>query len=153
MATYNSEQIARLENLPQKMVKAGDHGRKRCLRFDYTAPSALAANSVIKLVKVPADVRIVKEESIVYFSAFGSARTVDVGYQAHEDNQGNDVVADVDHYIDGVDVSSAGNQAFNNDTNDDGFETTSEHIIVATVLGGTMPSAGYLKGHVTFVQP
>jgi hypothetical protein len=92
----------------------------------------------------------------LYFSAFGAARTLDVGYAAHtNDRTGATVVADTAAFASAVDVSSAGNLALDESESagaltDVVFEGKAR--ILATVAGGTIPAGATIKGDIFYVE-
>ena len=104
-------------------------GAVRVFNETYTASAALAANSVIKMMPVKAGTKIIDMK--VKFSAFGTARTVDIG--------------------DGGDVAAAGVLSCSASA---GFfhEYDADDTIDITVLGGTMPLDGTIELTATYTM-
>lgn len=134
------------------------HGRLRVARFTFTQGAAAGdATSTATLVKLPnGAVRILGHLSRVSFSAFGSSRTLDIGYAAHRDRSGTAVVADADAFASAVDVSSAGTttlaEALAAATDGTTLITSQQGFYVnATVAGGTIPAAATINGYVVYV--
>lgn len=130
-------------------------GRLRLALFDFTQAGAGDAGSIAELVKLPAGhVRLILPLSRIGFSAMGSARTMDLGWAAYADHDGNPVAADPDGLDAGVDVASAGS------VNPSGtvgggetvlFEAREGLVITARVTGGTIPDGATLKGYFVYV--
>jgi hypothetical protein len=141
---------------PPKMIPASTwHGRVRASYFKFTQGVAAGdINSTADLVHLPAGrVRVLGQPSIVYFDAFGVARTLDVGYRAHKDINGAAVVEDEDAFISAADVSGAGSARFD----EAGaaaralvLESQSGVDIFAKVEGGTIPAGTVLEGYVVY---
>jgi len=91
MATYKSDLV--INDVVPDMLNAGE---TKTVIAKYTASAALAAASIIEMVPVKEDFVVLGMQ--VYFTAFGAARTLDIGETG--------VLAD--RYFDGLDVSSAG---------------------------------------------
>jgi len=123
MATYNSDAIdAGLMPTPYGA------GQVVCRSATYTNDGAKAAGSIIKMVPIPEGAKLLRIE--YSFTALGSGRTADIGYSD-----------DMDHYVDGADVSSATTGsvvAINQDFSSDDY-------IAITILGNTLPDAAVLK--------
>lgn len=98
----------------------------------YTASSAMDANSVAQMLKLPDGARLMRMDMV--FSAFGVGRTVDVG-----------ISTDIDKYFDGTDVSSAGTASVVLDE-----QLSADTTIQAKVLGDTWPEDGWLSLHVYY---
>lgn len=98
-----------------------------CRSAQYVNDGAKDANSVVKMLKVPAGAKLL---GIGWkSSALGTARTIDIG-----------VDGTVDKYVDGADVSSAATGeevCINEDLSDD-------ITIQIKVLGDTLPDAAQL---------
>lgn len=155
----SSTQVSNVESKPAIMNPSHEwDGKVRYRYFDFTQSGAGDANSLANLVKLPAGkVRVLRAESKLWASAFGAARTLDVGYLAHTKDDGlkTPVAAVVDHFIDGLDVSAATNATlFNQDdvtVPTTLFESEDGVTIQAIVLGGTIPDLATLKGYIAFI--
>jgi len=131
------------------------HGNQRIFRFTFTQSGAGDATSDVVFARIPAHSRVVGHLSKMYFSAFGAARTLDVGYQAYTDTDGTAVVADPNLLATAVDVSSAGSLVFdeaNTAGANQGRLFDGEVDLVATVAVDTIPDAATLDGYVVYVM-
>lgn len=149
--TYDADQLAD----GYRKYPVDDHGKLRVQYFSVAAlTEALAANSTIGLLWMPPGrKRILPNLSRISHSAFGAARTLDVGHDAYmkrpPDNDAE--AADPDAFIDGLDVSAAGAAvAFGTGLKFDMY-STGELLVYATVLGGTMPVGATLEGFITYL--
>jgi hypothetical protein len=152
VTTENSTQMTRIEGTPPKVVPTHDwHGRMRAARFDFTQGAAAGdVASFQRLVKLPAGkVRVHLAHSRIAHSAFGAARTLDLGWEAYTGDDGVAVVADPNGLDDGVDVSSAGNYNPVGTVGGDEtflFESQEGVVIAAQTNDDTIPAAATLKG-------
>jgi hypothetical protein len=154
-----STQVSNGESKPAIMNPSHEwDGKYRIRYFEHVQSVAGDAGSTVDLVKLPAGkVRVLRAESKLWASAFGAARTLDVGYLAHTKDDGfkTPVAAVVDHFIDGLDVSAATNATlFNQDDvtiPTSLFESEDGVTIQAIVAGGTIPLNATLKGYVAFI--
>lgn len=135
-------------------------GRKRVLYFKHTQAVAGDADSVQSLVRLPqGSVRVIAEESQIYFSAFGVGRTLDVGFAAHKDLNGVTVAADPDFFSTAVDVAAVGVLALDEAAADAGpsavrfklFQSQNGVTIRSDVAGGTIPAGAVLEGVITYI--
>lgn len=136
-----------------------EHGRIRFAYFSFTQGAAAGdANSLQNLVRLPAGkVRLLKTLSEFICSAFGAARTLDIGYLAHTNMDGTAVVASIDTILDGGDVSAAAKLACGAGTNALGtdptilFDSREGVVIQSKCLGDTIPAGATLKGFFAYV--
>lgn len=137
------------------MLQSPDHGRVKCLTFEHTQVNAGDATSVQSLIKLPAGrIRVLTNISKFRNSAFGAARTLDVGYAAYTNLAGTAVVADPDFFSSAVDVSSAALTLMDESTTPDlshALDSTTGIVVNSTVSGGTIPAAATIKGYVLYV--
>ena len=153
-----STQISNLVASPQKRNPTTDEmGRNRTMRFDFTqGADAGDAASTMELVKIPAGrTRVYLDKSLIAFSAFGAARTLDIGTSAYTDSAGVVVTADPDRFVDGLDVSSAGTAKLTGVIGgEESFLIDSREAVVifATVLVDTVPAAATLNGYIEIVR-
>ena len=158
VTTENSTEYANVVASPPVMNKTADwHGRMRLMFFEFTQGAAAGdAGSIARMVKLPAGkVRVILPLSRIAFSAMGAARTMDLGWEAYNDDDGNDAVAaDPNGLDDGVDVSGAGS------VNPGGtvggaetylFESAEGVVLTAQINDGTIPAAATLKGYIVYV--
>ncbi|WP_414464361.1 hypothetical protein [Hyphomicrobium sp. DY-1] len=158
MAVTNqlSTQKANAAASPKVMNPAGDEGGKlRIARFNFVQAGAGDATSTVDLVDLPRGrVNIVTALSKVAWSAFGSARTLDIGLRAYTkiDNSVNaEAPAELD---DDIDVSSAGTAAPGSDlSSKDKIRTVTSQqgvTVFASVAGGTIPDGATLDGYIVY---
>ncbi len=157
VTTQNSDQYANHVATPPVMNAPHVWGGKmRQAFFEFTQSGAGDAGSIARLVKLPAGkVRVILPLSRIAFSALGTSRTLDLGWEAYEDDDGFDAVAaDPNGLDDGVDVSSAGSV---NPAGTVGgaetylFESAEGVVITAQINDGTIPDAATLKGYLVYV--
>jgi len=130
------------------------HGRVRINRFTFTQSGVGDAGSDVVLARLPAHSRVIGHVSKLYFSAFGAARTLDVGYKAYTEVDGDAVVASTNFFATAVDVSGAGSLVFDEAGTaaaQQGQKFDGPVDLVATVAGGTIPAAATLSGWVFYV--
>lgn len=133
------------------------HGKLRFARFSFTASGAVAADSTIGLCWLPEGRKLIlPSKSVISHSAYGAARTLDIGHTAYM-NRNAAVAAleaeDPDAFTPAgpLDVSGAGaSVAWDTLAM---FEMFSQDrvLIFATIAGGTIPDAGTLSGYVAYV--
>ena len=168
MAVTNekSSQINNLEAQPPIGIPSTDwKGVKRILRFTFTQGAAAGdANSTADLVKLPAgNIRVLLAECFMHRSAFGASRVADIGWTAYKTPEGADVAADVDAFVDGLSVASAGQALWSAASqgagaNGSGLDKTfliqsrAGVTVRATVTGGTIPAGATLTGFITYIQ-
>lgn len=121
-----------------RFYESSVNGSVHVIRELYTADGAQAAASVVRMIPVKAGTKIIDIK--IKFSAFGAGRTIDVGDGG-----------DVDRFLDGGDVSSAGVLSCNAAA---GFfhEYAADDTIDVTILGDTMPDEGTLEIIVTYTM-
>ena len=135
------------------------HGRVRSSYFSFTQGAAAGdATSTADLIKLPAGkVRVLKTESLVICSAFGAARTIDIGHTGYTQRDGTAVAASADTILDGGDVASAAAIRMGAGTNALGTDPTVEYdsvdgvLLQAVVAGGTIPAGATLKGYIQYI--
>ena len=145
---------------PAEPVEAHElGGRKRVAVFEFTQGAAAGdATSTAELIELPGGTqRILADESKVYYSAFGSARTLAIGYRAYTNADGTAVAESSTALNAATSVASAG--SFNvgaalQVAASGGMATYDSRdgiTIFGTVAGGTIPAAATIKGHITYV--
>lgn len=135
------------------------NGRVGIAYFSFTQGAAAGdANSLATLCTLPAGkIRLLKTASELVCSAFGAARTLDIGYLAHTKVDGTAVSASIDAILDGADVSAAAKVICGAGTNALGTDTTilfdsKEGVTIqAKCLGDTLPAGATLKGFFKYV--
>ena len=140
--SYVSTELTNEDALPNTLNSVvKDSGKVRLKEFNYTTSVALDAGSSIELLRFPKGAKPVG--GAIKFSALGSGRTLDVGFSG-----------DLDGVLDGIDVSSAGQDTMFELAQGDALALTaltSADSLVATILGDTFPVDGTLQGFVEFV--
>lgn len=158
MAVTNekSVQMTNLDAVPRKELPANElGGRVRAARFDFTQGAAAGdPGSTADLCKLPARARVLAGLSYIRWSAFGAARTLDIGTRAHKNAQtGADIAANAARFVSALDVSAAGfaTLASNAQMAGDTDTVLGEAVVYATVAGGTIPAGATLKGEIVYV--
>jgi hypothetical protein len=150
MAVVNENSAQANAILTGKMLAAHkDQARVLELVFNHTQVVAGDATSEQKLVKIPAGIfRFHRTLSNIFFSAFGAARVLDIGWLAYVDKNGTAVAASANGLNDNIDVSAAGTAiiglAIAVGYKD--FESRDGVWITSTVAGGTIPAGATLDG-------
>ena len=156
VTTQKSTQVTNMDATPPTIMDTTSlHGRMRVAYFLHTQDGAGDATSTVDLVKLPAGKgRILVRSSFLAASAFGSSRTLDIGYVAHTDTNGDTVAVDVDAVLDGLDVSGATNAMLGTGTATVDtylYDSNAPLTIQAVVAGGTIPTAATLEGYIVYV--
>lgn len=166
MTDQKSATVQQMDASPQDLVTPRQsHGRVRYAKVDFTQDGSGATGSTAVLALLPAGRnRILGDLCKVYYDAFGSSRTLDIGHNGYTKRDGTVVAAVTDFFVDGEDVSSAGNTVFDNVEHgtdpatgleaDHGFEFDARAPvdILATVAGGTIPDGTKLWGYIAYVK-
>jgi hypothetical protein len=85
------------------------HGKYRTLFFSHDQDGAGDANSTVTLGKLPAGkVKIIGGLSRFYCNWVTGSQTMDLGWKAYTDLNGDAVALDVDGLVDGLDVDAVG---------------------------------------------
>ena len=103
-----------------------------CRSAKYVNDGAKDANSIIKMVPVPAGARIVKVDYKT--SALGTGVTVDIGN-----------ATTVDKYVDGANCAAAGSASSIHDV-----ELAADEDIQMKILGAVLPDEAVLSLHVWY---
>lgn len=153
----NSTQIAKFLAGGIKNLTTDVLGRMRKYRFDFDQGAAAGdIGSTVSLIQIPpGSTRIYLRDCLVAFSAFGAARTLNIGYAAYKDRDGNDVAAAPAAFVSALDVSAAGTSSFAGVVGGEEsflFESQDAVTILATVAGGTIPVDATLNGDTTLVR-
>ena len=118
VTTQNSTEYAATIATP--LVKAGttgDKGKLRTLAFSFNQSGVGDAGSIIVLGKLPAGtVKIIGGLSRFYCNIVAGSATIDIGWQAYNDANGDAVALDVDGMVDGLDVDAVGYQTMEGNT-------------------------------------
>lgn len=124
-----------------------NHGKLRTAYALVTANGALAANGTMALFWLPPGrKRILPHLSRIKTSAFGAARTLDVGHAAYTKSApATQEADDPDAFIDGMNVASAAGPDPWRDVVKFDIYSTDEVLVYATVLGDTMPDGATVE--------
>ncbi len=153
VTTEDSAEIVNVDARPPVLLDETDWlGKLRFFGFAFTQGAAAGdATSIQRLVKLPPGKwRVILAMSRITNSAFGAARTLDLGWEAYIDQDGNAVAVDPNGLDDGNDVSAA--SSFN-PTGTVGEDETillsskSGVVITAQVNDGTIPIAATINGY------
>lgn len=133
-----------------------DHGKLRLQYFELTATAEAGdAESEIDLCDLPnGRVRVIHLLSRINHSAFGAARTLNIGhreYQNRDNSQEPLIAEDEDAFAAGVNVANAGNGvALGTKTKMDLYSKGGVKVY-ATVKGGTIPAGATISGYIAYV--
>lgn len=156
---YSAEFQAAVNATPTQRVDVNKWGGKlRARYFKHTQGAAAGdINSTAELVRLPAGkVRIIGHLSRIEFSAFGAARTLDVGNRAYTKQDGTTQAESAAFYASAVDVAAAGNLILN-EAQAAGthanllVESKTGFDIFAKVAGGTWPAGAVTEGTIVYV--
>jgi hypothetical protein len=152
VTAQKSTQLTDLDKTPSVKQSADTYyGKLRVLRFDFTQAGAGDINSTVDLVKLPAGrVTLFGSLSRVGHDALGAARTLDVGWTAYTEPDGDAVAADEDGLHSAADVSAAGSFNPSDELGNDAahqFWSKEGVLLQAKVEGGTIPDLAKLNGH------
>ena len=131
------------------------HGRVRIAYFTHNQDGAGDAGSSVALCSLPAGkVRVLLSSSNAYVNWTTGSATLDLGWDAYTNTDGNAVAADVDGLVDGLDVDTAGYQTFGAGTTATGgthlFESQGGVVIRAT-SPGAIAAGDDLVGYMMYV--
>ena len=131
------------------------HGRVRIAYFTHDQDGAGDAGSSVALCSLPAGkVRVLLSSSNAYCNWTTGSATLDLGWDAYTNTDGNAVAADVDGLVDGLDVDTAGYQTFGAGTTATGgthlFESQGGVVIRAT-SPGAIAAGDDLVGYIMYV--
>jgi len=110
VTTQKSTEYTNVTAVPQVNVGTVDmHGRVRVAYFTHAQSGAGDATSSVALCKLPAGrVRLLLGSSFMYVNWTTASATLDLGWDAYTDVEGDAVVADPNGLIDGLDVDAVG---------------------------------------------
>lgn len=159
ITVQNSTEYANTLALPPVRNGTTDwNGRLRFQRFNFTQTGGNGdVGSSANLVKLPAGrVRVFLALSRIATSAFGAARTLDLGWAAYNAGaDGSVVVADPDGLDAAQSVSGAGSYNPTGTLGGDEtylFDSASGVLITATVGGDTIPNSATISGYIVYVH-
>ncbi len=135
------------------------------VRYAYGSVAALAAaadiDSTMDLVRIPQGrVRVLPFLSRIWTSAYGAARTLDIGVRAYIGSDGKTAVAeDADQFANDTDVATALTNAVMGTVSHIDFfsqcsvdDRTKGPLVFATIAGGTIPIGGTFEIMLAYMQ-
>ena len=154
VTTDSSPQAKAILGTGPKLAAYKDMGSLLNQEINFTQGAAAGdIASTARLFKIPAGIyRFKRHLSFITCSAFGAARTLNIGWEAFVDKDGTAVVASAAGLNSAVDVSAVAtfNLGTALTTGFMDFESRGGVWIVAVVAGGTIPAAATLNGSAVF---
>lgn len=131
-------------------------GRVRIMYFTHAQSGAGDATSSVALGSLPAGkVKVLLSSSNAYVNWTTSSATLDLGWDAYTDGDGNSVAADADGLVDGLNVDTAGQFSFGADQAATGgtytFNSKSGVTIRATSQDTAIADGDDLVGYILYV--
>ena len=157
MAITYSEQLTKLNNIPREVIPVNEsHGKVRIQRFDYTQIAVDAVGAIVKLVKLPAGrITLLGKESALYHNLTIGTVTLDIGWEAYTDLDGDDIDADADGLDDGISCETAGVVRLGTvraaDCYAKTFESQEGVVIIATLMTVGIAVGDDLAGYIAYV--
>ena len=158
MAVTNqkSNEINSAEATPPVLNPASKKGDLEVHMFSFAQSGIGDIGSTVDLVTLPPGrYTLVGGLSGISFSAFGVARTLDIGFKAYTDGDGNGVAAAANGLDAAISVAAEGSAnlaAAVTGVLSREFNARTSVTIHATVAGGTIPDAATLNGHIGIVR-
>lgn len=159
LAVTESTQIANINAVPSVALSPTEHhGRIRIAFFDWLNGAVAGdAGGVIDIIKLPAGkVRLLGRLSSIYHNMTTGSNTIDIGWKAYTDINGDAVAADPDGLDDDIAVETAGTinigtvAAVLATCGQKLFESQ-EGVILTITSVGIVAAADVLQGHVAYV--
>jgi len=152
VTTQKSTQVTNTDATPPVMEETSDlHGRMRIAYFDHTQSGAGDATSSVEIVRLPpGTVRLLGALSRIEHAWTTASATMDVGWDAYIDLDGDAVAADADGLDNGIDVDTAGVTAIGStQAADTKVFTSREGVSIRltsqdTAIADTNTASGYL---------
>jgi len=131
-------------------------GRVRIMYFTHAQSGAGDATSSVALGSLPAGkVKVLLSSSNAYVNWTTSSATLDLGWDAYTDGDGNSVAADADGLVNGLNVDTAGQFSFGADQAATGgtytFNSKSGVTIRATSQDTAIADGDDLVGYILYV--
>jgi hypothetical protein len=153
MASVNSIQVDAIV-AKTNLLPIDRHPKFRLHYFQVAAATVAAADgSTFELGRLPfGRLRILRDQSKIWTSAWGSSRVLKFGHRAYAKADGSAEAEDDDAFGSALDVSSATNALqMSTGTPYDMFSRTGWDFF-ATVTGGTFPVGGTLEGYLAYLH-
>jgi len=111
VTTQKSDQLTNLDSSPPVLADSMDvHGRLRIAFFSFTQSGAGDAGSSVEIARLPpGKCRILGSLCNVEAAVAAASATVDIGWDAFVDLDGEAVAADTDGLLDGGDIDTTAN--------------------------------------------
>lgn len=125
--------------------------------FSHVQASAGDDGSDVTIWTVPAGCRILPHLSTLKFTAFGSSRVAQIGHKAYTDYDESTVVANLNAFVSGIDISSAGFAHWIQGTLGDGMDADHTRLfkrpadLIITVTGDTWPAEAAIAGVIAYM--
>jgi len=159
LAVTESTQVENMNAVPSvALAPTEHHGRIRIAFFDWLNGAVAGdAGGVIDIIKLPAGkVRLLGRLSSIYHNMTTGGNTIDIGWKAYTDLNGDAVAADPDGLDDGIDVETAGTinigtvAAVLATCGQKLFESQ-EGVVLTITSVGIVAAADVLQGHLAYV--
>ncbi len=157
MAVVNSKST-QVTNQDAGLMSPAYSGKGQTFSLFFDAlPTAGDANSTVAIAYLPpGKYRYLGHESRIYHSAFGTARTLDVGWDAYTNEDGTAVVADEDGIHSAADVSVAGSfqpqdELLTHPVGTKVFDSRDGILFRIKVEGGALSAGEEVSGYMTFL--
>ena len=157
VTTQKSSEYTNVTAVPAVNVGPSEHhGRVRQMFFTHAQAGAGDATSSVALGKLPGGkVRLLASQSKAYVNWTTASATLDLGWDAYQDPDGNVVAADSDGIDDGINVDTAGFQTFGAILTATGgtkvFESKDGVVIRATSQSTAIADGDDLVGYLLYV--
>ena len=159
LAVTESTQIVNVNAVPPvALAPTEHHGRIRIAFFDWLNGAVAGdAGGVVSIVKLPAG-KVTRRGrfSSIYHNMTTASNTIDIGWLAYTDINGDAVAADADGLDDGIDVETAGTinigtvAAVLATCGQKLFESQ-EGVTLTITSVGIVAAADVLQGHIAYV--
>jgi hypothetical protein len=160
VTTEYSTEVAAYDADTMATGLAGGREKLRWMPVTFTqGGSAGDANSLVDLALLPAGkVVLLGDLCSLDISAFGTGRTLDIGWTAYTNSSGTAVDADIDGLDDGLDVAAASTVKLGTNTAVCGgagrkeFDSRAGVRIQAKVLSAGIPAAATIQGFIVYAE-
>jgi len=158
VTTQNATQYANTQADPRVLNPTHEvHGRLRMARFNFVQTGVGDTGSIVRLAGLPkGKLRVILPLSRLAFSALGASRTLDLGWEAYQADDGSgEIAADPNGLDDGIDVSSAGAVTPGGTLGGDEtklFESLGGVVLTVQINDGNTPDGATLDGYVVYVM-
>ena len=157
VTTQKSTEYTNATSSPVVQTAVHDyHGRVRIAYFTHDQDGAGDATSSVALCALPAGkVRVLLASSSAYVNWTTGSATLDLGWDAYTNTDGDSVAADPDGLVNGLDVDTVGYQTLGACTTATGgthlFESQGGVVLRATSQDQALASGDDLVGYIMYV--